>query len=55
MSAILRRRLAAEVIFPLAVRGFHVYRGVWAPWLGQQLSVEREHSKAEDRFTVAVL
>ena len=43
-----------EFAFPSAVRGFHVYRGVWAPRLGQQLSADRERGNEEDRFTVAV-
>ena len=45
---------SAEFTFPSAVRGFHVYRRVWVPRLGQGLGGERELGNAEDRFAVAV-
>ena len=44
----------AEFVFPSAIRGFHVYRRVWVPRLGQRLCGEREHGNTEDRFAVAV-
>ena len=44
-----------EFAFPSAVRGFHVYRRVWVPRVGQRLSGEREDGNTEDRFTVAVV
>ena len=44
----------SEFSFTAAVRGFHVYRRVWLPHLGQRLSAEREHGNAEDCFTIAV-
>ena len=44
----------SEFSLAAAVTGFHVYRRVWLPHLGQRLSVEREHGNAEDRFTIAV-
>ena len=44
----------SEFSFTAAVRGFHVYRRVWLPHLGQRLSAEREHGNAEDRFAIAV-
>ena len=44
----------SEFSFTAAVTGFHVYRRVWLPHLGQRLSAEREHGNAEDRFAIAV-
>ena len=54
-----RSRLAmagdmSEFSFTAAVRGFHVYRRVWLPHVGQRLSAEREHGNVEDRFAIAV-
>ena len=46
---------SAEVTFPLAVCGFHIYHGVWIPQLGQQVSAGREHCNTEDRFAAVVL
>ena len=43
-----------EFSFTAAVRGFHVYRRVWLPLLGQRLSTEGEHGNAEDCFAIAV-
>ena len=44
----------SEFNFAAAVRGFHVYRRVWSPHLGQRLSAEREHGNTEDHFVIAV-
>ena len=44
-----------EFAFLSAVRGFHVYRRVWVPHVGQRLSGEREDGKMEGRFAVAVV
>ena len=44
----------SEFSFTAAVRGFHVYRRVWLPHLGQCLSLEREYGNAEDHFVIAV-
>ena len=46
---------SAEFTFLSAIRGFHVYRQVWTPHLGQRLSGCREHGNVEDRFAVAVI
>ena len=45
----------AEFVFPSAIRGFHVYRRVWVPRLGQRFCSEREHGNTGDRFAVAVV
>ena len=42
----------AEFAFPSAVCGFHIYRGVWAPRLGQQLSTDRKRGNEEERFVL---
>ena len=44
-----------EFAFPSAVRGFHVYRRVWVPSVGQCLSGEQQDRNTEDRFAVAVV
>ena len=44
----------SEFSFTTAVKGFHVYRRVWLPHLGQRLSVESECGNAEDRFAITV-
>ena len=44
----------SEFSFTAAVIGFHVYRRVWLPHLGQCLSAEREHGNTEDRFAITV-
>ena len=43
-----------EFSFTTAVKGFHVYRRVRLPHLGQRLSVESERGNAEDRFAITV-
>ena len=43
-----------EVSFIAADRGFHIYRRVWLPHLGQRLSAERVHGNAEDHFAITV-
>ena len=44
----------AEFSLNAAVRGFHVYRTVWSPHLGQRLKTKREHENTEDCFAIAV-
>jgi hypothetical protein len=44
----------ADFSFDAAVRGYHVYRRVWLPHLGQHLKADRERGNAEDRFAIAV-
>ena len=43
-----------EFSFAAAVRGYHVYRIVWLPHLGQHLKAGRELGNAEDHFAIAV-
>ena len=45
----------AEFTFASAVHGFHIYRRVWTPRLGQCLHGEREHGNTEAQFAIAVV
>ena len=38
-----------------AVRGHHIYKSVWHPVLGEQLTLERENSNSHDRHAVSVM
>ena len=35
------------------VRGYHAYKDIWNPRIGEVLPLEREPNKTEDRFAVA--
>ena len=37
------------------LRGHHVYKSVWNPVLGEQLTFERENSNSHDRHAVSVM
>jgi len=37
------------------IRGHHVYKNVWTPYLGEFLLVEQEDHNPEDCFAVAIL
>ena len=37
------------------VRGYHVYKDVWAATVGEVLACRREPSNASDRYAIAVL
>ena len=37
------------------VRGHHIYKNVWTPFVGEVLHVEQEAHNPEDCFAVAVL
>ena len=43
------------VEFRSVVRGYHVYRSVWTPVLGELLYTEQELGNPEDRYAVSVL
>ena len=36
------------------IRGFHVYRVVWTPYIGEQLDCVLDSGNSEDPFAVAV-
>ena len=37
-----------------ALRGFHVYKNVWEPTIGEVLSCERDIRNSHDTFAVAI-
>ena len=37
------------------VRGHHVYKAAWSPYIGEELPVQREVNNIHDDFAVAVL
>ena len=37
------------------VRGHHVYKSIWTPFLGEVLRAETEEGNEEDRYAVAIL
>ena len=37
------------------VRGHHVYKAAWSPYIGEELPVQREVNNIPDDFAVAVL
>ena len=37
-----------------AVKGYHVYQGIWVPKIGETLSTEREPSNPKDKYAVCV-
>ena len=36
------------------IRGFHIYKQVWTPFIGERLSCTRERSNTEDPFAVTI-
>ena len=45
----------AETEIPSCVRGYHVYKDIWAAAVGERLTCSREPSNASDRYAVAVI
>lgn len=43
-----------EVSFYSVIRGFHVYKAIWTPTIGEELSTDREHGNPADQYAVAV-
>ena len=37
-----------------AIRGHHIFKHVWTPFVGEKLSLVQEHGNKHDRFAVAV-
>ena len=37
------------------IRGYHVYKSIWTPALGEKLSTDQERGNPEDRYAVSVL
>ena len=47
-----RRKMPFEV--DSCIRGFHIYKDIWSPEVGEVISCERELGNREDPFAVAV-
>ena len=45
----------AELTVDSCIRGHHVFKDVWTPTVGEQLSCQRETGNNKDRYAVAVL
>jgi len=44
----------SEVIIDIAIRGFHVYKSLWTPEIGEELSTVQKTANTHDRFAVAI-
>ena len=44
----------AELHVDRVVRGHHVYKSIWTPVLGEELSVEPENGNEHDRYAMSV-
>ena len=44
----------SEFIIDIAIRGFHVYKSLWTPEIGEELSTVRKTANTHDRFVVAI-
>ena len=42
-----------QFAFDCASHGFHVYRDVWSPRIGQQLDIEQDNANVHDPFAMA--
>ena len=47
-------RIMSEFIINSAIRGFHVYKSLWTPEIGEELSTVQETSNMHDRFAVTI-
>ena len=46
---------ALSVSVHSVVRGHHVYKKIWTPYVGQMLALQQEIGNVHDRFAVAVM
>ena len=46
-------QITLTYVFTTALRGFHVYRSEWKPYLGQNITFKQEFKNPHDRFAVA--
>ena len=44
-----------EFVLDSVVRGHHIYKSIWTPFIGEVLRAETEEGNEEDRYAVAVL
>jgi hypothetical protein len=45
----------AELDLPSCVRGYHEYKSIWNPAIGQEFRCVRERGNQKDRYAVAVI
>ena len=41
--------------FESVIRGHHVFKSIWSPFVGETLAVKQEKGNRHDRFAVAVI
>ena len=44
-----------SLVAPSAVRGYHVYKAIWTPEIGEKLTTRRDRLNEHDRFVIAVM
>ena len=44
-----------EYVMESVIQGHHVYKSVWQPVLGEQLTLERENSNSHDGHPVSMM
>ena len=37
------------------IRGHHIYKDIWTPFIGEQLDLQRELNNAYDRYAVTII
>ena len=45
----------ADYAMESVIRGHHIYKRIWQPILGEQLTLEREDGNSSDRHAVSVM
>jgi len=45
--------MESELALDSCIRGHHIFKNIWTPTMGEQLSCKREISKYKDQYTVA--
>lgn len=45
----------SEYSYPSCIRGFHVYRNIWTPYEGEELTTKRETDNLFDKYAISVL
>ena len=45
----------SEIRIPSAVRGYHVYKEIWDPFIDDTFTTKHERGNAHDRYAMAVI
>ena len=48
-------RAASYISHERDIRGHHIYKSIWQPIVGEQLTLEREDGNSHDRHAVSVM